>query len=167
LCQLQSNSVSLLQALLDHCRHRKPSAPAPPAHALFCNIVAAGAAISALVLLQALADGGELCGDWLAAHAALLLEKHPRFAEELALPPGDTQVRPALHQTHSNTSRSVSGRMRLPAWQQACFRDSTVRAACALAMLSLTGLKDFYAMATALTAAQNGVRWPERSLWSE
>lgn len=82
-----------LKALFDHCRHRKPAFAAPPAHALFGDILAAAAANSALMLLAALGNSG-LCGDWLAAHAALLLEKHPRFAEELAAPISSSQVCP-------------------------------------------------------------------------
>jgi hypothetical protein len=84
---------SQLAELLEQCVHCKASAPPPPpAHTLFADILRAGAANSALMLLQACA-GSTLCGDWVAAHAALLLGKHARFAEELAVLPSETGVR--------------------------------------------------------------------------
>lgn len=75
-----------LSALLQHCQHQKRAAAEPPTHALFCEIIIAASETSALQLVRACA-GSALCGDWIAAHVAMLLEKHPLYAEELAEPP--------------------------------------------------------------------------------
>jgi hypothetical protein len=76
---------SHLLGLLQHCQHLKRQSPEPPLHKLFAEVIAAAVQGSALMLVRACA-GSDFCGDWVLAQATLLLEKHPLYAEELALP---------------------------------------------------------------------------------
>lgn len=76
---------SQLLVLLHYCQRQKKSAPEPPLHKLFAEVIASAVQGSALQLVRACA-GSVFCGDWILAQATMLLEKHPLYAEELALP---------------------------------------------------------------------------------